>query len=239
MVLHTELKRLSRSINLVILKGSPMKASRTSLLVGPIMIMVAESTCASMSFDVVGDVLVDRSTGFAWRQVIQTGFPSTTALGDGWNFASWAAIDEMLPDLGVYAGVSDVARAMAFFDPSSLGYVGGWFTHGTNAAGLPVFDGSSYHYSIGSDGTISTQGWGVSTIGDYSASQCVPPYPAPPFENFCNTPRAFFVLNATLPSPVPLPSSSLLLCGGLAFSRLLARRKSVAGASSCATGSVR
>lgn len=192
------------------------------------MSMVAESACASLSFDVVGDVLVDRSTGYGWRQVIQTGFPSTTVLGDGWSFASRDAIDEMLPDLGVYAAASDVARAMAFFDPLSRGYVGGWFTHGTNALGLPVFDGSSYHYSVGNDGTITTRGWGVSTIGDYAANHCVPPYPAPPFENFCNTPRAFFVFNPTLPSPVPLPASWLLLCGGLAVGRLLTNRKPAA-----------
>jgi len=202
-----------------------MKTDRISILVGAALVSVAESTSASMSFDVVGDVLVDRSTGYGWKQIVQSEFPLTTALSDGWSFASLTVIADMLPGLGTYAPFSDVARAMAFFDPSAQGYVGGWFTHGTNAAGLPVFDASGYCYAVGSDGTIETQGWGLSTIGDYSASQCVPPYPAPPFEEFCNTPRAFFVVNTSLPSPVPLPASWLLLYGGLALRPMLGRRE--------------
>lgn len=190
------------------------------------MSLAASSACASLSFDVVGDVLIDRSTGYGWRQWVQTGFPSSTVLGDGWSFASVAVISDMLPALGTYAANSDVARALAFLDPLSRGSVSGWFPHGTNASGLPVFDATSYDYSLGSDGTITTLGWsGISTIGDYTANHCVPPYMAPPFEAFCNTPRPFFIFNPSLPNPVPLPASWLLLGGGLVVGRWLTKRK--------------
>jgi len=220
----------SVSVSCITLRAPQVKTSRIPLLAGATLIVVAESACASLSFDVVGDILVDRSTGYGWRQHVQTGFPSSTVLGDGWYFASLSAINEMLPGLGTYAATSDVARAMAFFDPLARGYVGGWFTHGTNAQGLPVFDGSNHDYSLGSEGTITTQGWGVSTVGDYAANHCLPPYPAPLFEPFCNTPREFFIFNPSLPNPVPLPASWFLLCGGLAVGRWLANRKPAATA---------
>jgi len=202
-----------------------MKTDRMSILVGAVLALVAESAAASMSFDVVGNVLLDRSTGYEWKQIVQSEFPLTTTRGDGWTYADFAAIAAMLPDPGMYASSSDVARLVAFFDPSATGYVGGWFTHGLNAEALPVFDFLSYGYTVDSDGSINIQGWGPFTTGDYSALKCVPPYQAaPPFEEFCNTPRPFLVVNTALPSPVPLPASWLFLCAGFALGPLLRRR---------------
>ena len=183
---------------------------------------LAQPVQASLSFLVVGDILVDQTTGYGWRQVPRIGFPATSAAGDGWLYATYDAITDMLPGPGSYAASSAAAAPFSFFD-RGIGDAGGWYAHGTNSRGLPVFDGASYNYSV-NNGVIVVQGWGVSTIGDYSATQCTPPYLAPPFEQFCNSPRAFFQVNPGFLSAVPTPSAWIVLLSGLLLFIWISRR---------------
>lgn len=194
----------------------------TRWVAGVVLALGATQASASLNFDVVGDVLWDRDTGYAWRQVTRTGYPATLELGGGWRYASLSAFADMLPDPGTYAGDSGAARALGYFDPLARGYLFAWLTHGTGG-GYPLFDGHSYLYVAGGNGSVVVSGWGLSTIGDYNAGYCVDP--SGPFAPACDRPQTFMIVNTEWPGAVPLPASGLLLAGGLLWGAVGAAKR--------------